>query len=148
MSHVQVFGCDTYMHVSKQKRNKVDFKSEKCKFISYKEGVKGFKLWNPETRTVLYSRYVVFRETSNEPVVDKSSEEPEHVQIDVSIEKQVEAENSQLATDFTDDELVESEHAILHNEKDGDDSDVEEDANAEAEEEADLTLRRSTWFRR
>ena len=56
----------------------MDIKSEKCIFIGYKDGLKGYKLWNPVTRKVVYSRDVVFREVKdvikhevqpNEPVV-------------------------------------------------------------------------------
>ena len=40
----------------------MDNKSERCIFIGYKDGLKGYKLWNPETRKVVYSRDVVLRE--------------------------------------------------------------------------------------
>ncbi|KAK8916316.1 hypothetical protein KSP39_PZI023164 [Platanthera zijinensis] len=30
-------------------------KSERCIFVGYKDGIKGYKLWNPVTRTVTYS---------------------------------------------------------------------------------------------
>eukprot|EP00253_Pinus_taeda_P033974 PITA_33974 len=33
LSHVRVFGCDAYVHVPKEKRTKLDSKSEKCIFI-------------------------------------------------------------------------------------------------------------------
>ena len=62
LSHLRVFGCDAYVHVPKEKRIKLDNKSERCIFIGYKDGLKGYKLWNPETRKVLYNRDVVFRE--------------------------------------------------------------------------------------
>ena len=55
LSHLRVFGCDAYVHVPKEKRTKLDNKSEKCIFIGYKDGLKGYKLWNPETRKVVYS---------------------------------------------------------------------------------------------
>ena len=40
----------------------MDSKSEKCIFIGYKDGLKGYKLWNLVTKKALYSRDVVFRE--------------------------------------------------------------------------------------
>ena len=55
LSHLRVFGCDAYVHVPKEKRTKLDNKSERCIFIGYKDGLKGYKLWNPETRKVVYS---------------------------------------------------------------------------------------------
>ena len=54
LSHLKVFGCDAYVHVMKEKRTKLDSRSERCIFIGYKDGFKGYKLWNPETRKVLY----------------------------------------------------------------------------------------------
>lgn len=46
----------------KERRLKLDSKFEKCIFIKYKDGVTGYKLWNPSTRTVVYSRDVIFRQ--------------------------------------------------------------------------------------
>ena len=60
-----VFGCDAYAHVPKEKRTKLDNKFERCIFIGYKDGLKGYKLWNPEKSKVLYSRDVVFREVKD-----------------------------------------------------------------------------------
>jgi len=65
LSHLRVFGCDAYVHVRKEKQTKLDIKSEKCIFIGYKDGLKGYKLWNPVTRKVVYSRDVVFREVKD-----------------------------------------------------------------------------------
>ena len=62
LSHLRVFGCDAYIHVPKEKRTKLDNKSKRCIFIGYKDGLKGYKIWNLETRKVVYSQDVVFRE--------------------------------------------------------------------------------------
>ncbi|MCZ2221996.1 hypothetical protein NUW87_11605, partial [Corynebacterium pilbarense] len=50
LQHPRVFGCDAYVHVPKENRSKLDKKVEKCIFIGYKDGVKGYNLWNPETQ--------------------------------------------------------------------------------------------------
>jgi hypothetical protein len=65
LEHLRVFGCDAYVHVPKENRSKMDKKYEKCIFIGYKDGVKGYKLWNPETKKIVYSRDVVFREAKD-----------------------------------------------------------------------------------
>ena len=44
IKHLKVFGCDAYVHVPKEKRSKLDNKYEKCIFIGYKDGMKGYKL--------------------------------------------------------------------------------------------------------
>ncbi len=30
LSHLRIFGCDAYVHIPKDKRKKLDFKSQKC----------------------------------------------------------------------------------------------------------------------
>jgi hypothetical protein len=62
LTHLKVFGYDAYVHVPKEKRSNLNTKDEKCIFIGYKDGLKGYKFWNPETKTVVYSRDMVFRE--------------------------------------------------------------------------------------
>jgi hypothetical protein len=57
-----VFGCDPYVHVWKENKSKLDKKDEKCIFIDYKIGIKGYNLWSPENKKVMYNRDVVFRE--------------------------------------------------------------------------------------
>jgi hypothetical protein len=46
VSHLKVFFCDAFVHVPKEKRSKLDNKAVKCIFIRYKEGMKGYKLWD------------------------------------------------------------------------------------------------------
>jgi hypothetical protein len=62
VAHLKVFGGDAFVHVPKEKRSKLDKKAIKCIFIRYKEGMKGYKLWDPASRRTMYSRDVVFRE--------------------------------------------------------------------------------------
>ena len=50
IKHMKVFGCDAYVHVPKEKRRKLDNKAKKCIFIGYKDGMKGYKIWNPITK--------------------------------------------------------------------------------------------------
>jgi hypothetical protein len=59
--------------------SKLDKKAEKCIFIGYKDGLKGYKLWNSETKKVVYSRDVVFREMKDviKHKVLPSKEEPD-----------------------------------------------------------------------
>jgi hypothetical protein len=41
--------------------SKLDKKTEKCIFIGYRDGLKGYNLWNLENSKVMYSQDVVFR---------------------------------------------------------------------------------------
>jgi hypothetical protein len=62
LTHLRVFGCDAYVHVPKENKSNLDKKDENCIFIRHKDGLKGYKLWNPKTKNVAYIRDVVFRE--------------------------------------------------------------------------------------
>ena len=60
-SELRVFGCTAYAHVD---NGKLEPRAVKCIFLGYKSGVKGYKLWNPETSKVVISRNVVFNESA------------------------------------------------------------------------------------
>ena len=83
LSHLRVFGCDAYVHAPKDKRTKLDSKLERCIFIGYKDGLKGYKLWNSETRKVVYSRDVVFREVKYVVTHEIISKEPEKIEFEL-----------------------------------------------------------------
>ena len=63
-STLRIFGCPAYSLVDSQKRNKLEFKSKKCISIGFTKGVKGFRLGDPEKRSIFTSRDVVFDEDS------------------------------------------------------------------------------------
>ena len=50
-SILQIFGCSVYSLVDNQRRNKLESKSKKYIFIEFTKGVKGFRFWDPETRS-------------------------------------------------------------------------------------------------
>ena len=65
--------------------SKLGKKAEKHIFIGYKDGLKGYKLWNPETKKVVYNRDVVFREMKDvvKQEVLPSKEELEKIEFDL-----------------------------------------------------------------
>ena len=65
LTHLKVFGCDAYVHVPKENKSKLDKKVEKCIFIGYKDGLKGYNIWNPKTKKVVYIQDVVFTEIND-----------------------------------------------------------------------------------
>jgi hypothetical protein len=81
VSHLKVFGCDAFLYVLKEKRSKLERKVVKCIFIRYKEGMKGYNLWDLASRNTVYSRYVFFRE------VGSKFEPKEIVQTENNLEK-------------------------------------------------------------
>jgi len=65
----------------------LDSKSEKCIFIGYKDGLKGYKLWKPATRKVVYSRDVVFREVKDVIKHEVQPKEPEKIEFELKDEE-------------------------------------------------------------
>jgi hypothetical protein len=98
LQHLRVFGCDAYVHVPKENRSKLDKKDEKCIFIGYKDGVKGYKLWNPETKKIVYSRDVVFREVKDVSKQEflPTQDKPEKIKLDLDDAKSESSEEEEV----------------------------------------------------
>jgi hypothetical protein len=62
LSHISRYLVVMHMFMFQRKIGTIDKKAEKCIFIGYKYGLKGYKLSNLETKKVLYIQDVVFRE--------------------------------------------------------------------------------------
>lgn len=63
LSTLRVFGCVAYVHIPKEHRRKLDYKSIKCIFIGYDVSRKAYRLWDPMNKRLLISRDVEFNET-------------------------------------------------------------------------------------
>jgi hypothetical protein len=82
-SQLRVFGCIGYAHVD---NGKLEPRDVKCIFLGSQSGVKGYKLWNPQTQKVVISRNVIFKESAmlpdnpstSAPVQQTSSVQVEH----------------------------------------------------------------------
>ncbi|XP_058982660.1 uncharacterized protein LOC105262273 [Musca domestica] len=62
LEHLRVFGCKAFVHIPKQKRSKLQAKSEECIFVGYSQESKAYRLFNPKTQKIIISRDVVFVE--------------------------------------------------------------------------------------
>jgi len=62
VSHLRVWGCVAYVHVQRDKRSKLGSHMEKCIFIGYPPGYKGWKFYNPETKKTIISERADFDE--------------------------------------------------------------------------------------
>jgi hypothetical protein len=98
LQHLRVFGCDAYVHVPKENRSKLDNKAGKCIFIGYKDGVKGYKLWNPETKKIVYIRDVVFREVKDvsKQEFPPTQDEPEKIELELDDAKSESSEEEEV----------------------------------------------------
>ena len=86
IKHLKVFGCDAYVHVPKEKRSKLDNKAENCIFIGYKDGMKGYKIWNHTTKNNVYNWDVLFREVKEVPRQEVNPMEKEPKKIEFKLE--------------------------------------------------------------
>ena len=64
LSHLKVFGCVSYVHISDHVKNKLDSKSLKCTFISYGDEKFGYRLWDDQNKKAIKSRDVIFTSLS------------------------------------------------------------------------------------
>ena len=78
VSNLRVFGCTAYVHVPDEKRKKLDRKSERGIFVGYPEGVKGYKIFFPESKKMKKSRDVIFVENAFDHNVE-SGEDPDEL---------------------------------------------------------------------
>ena len=62
VSHLRIWGCLAYVHVQKDKRAALGSHMEKCIFIGYPPGYKGWKFYNPDTKKVVIAERAVFDE--------------------------------------------------------------------------------------
>jgi hypothetical protein len=59
-----IFGCNCFAHAPKEKRNKLDDTTAKCKFLGYSENQKAYRVMNISNGNVFHSRTVTFIESN------------------------------------------------------------------------------------
>ena len=62
VSHLRIFGCPVYVHIPKEKRNKLDPSGKMGIFVGYCEVSKSFKIYIPRVHHMDISRDVTFDE--------------------------------------------------------------------------------------
>jgi hypothetical protein len=61
-SFMKTFGCETFVHIDKENRTKLEAKYKKCTFIGYDVNGFGYNLSNYENHKIIRSRDVIFNE--------------------------------------------------------------------------------------
>lgn len=62
VSNLRIWGCQAYVFVQKDKRRSLEPHMEKCVFVGYPSGYKGWKFYNPTTRKFIISERAEFDE--------------------------------------------------------------------------------------
>lgn len=63
ISYLRIFGCVCYVHVNENKCTKLDPRSRKCVFLGYKNGTKGYIVFDIKRREIAISQNIIFNET-------------------------------------------------------------------------------------
>lgn len=87
VGHLRVFGCIAYAKVPEANRTKLEDKGVKCILIGYRDWTMGYKLYNPVTQKVIYSRDVIFKE--NESWSWDQTEATRNMELTIEDEEQV-----------------------------------------------------------
>lgn len=138
LGHLRIFGSNCFYTVPKSKVKKLDARSQKAIFMGYSTQSKGYKLWDPQTRRMIVSRDVTFRESI------RKSAGTEECTIESGDSSNREGE-SEMRFDETPDNITQSSNEY-EGEKDivADNSELENDgAESESEPETPKSLRRS-----
>ena len=62
LSKLRVWGCPAYVHIPDHLRRKMDSRAYQGIFVGYATDAPAWKIWNPTTNSVIYSRNVEFDE--------------------------------------------------------------------------------------
>jgi hypothetical protein len=62
LSHLRIIGSTAYVHISKEKRIKLDVNTHKGILVGYSGGTNQYKVWDLTRKDVVVSRDVVFIE--------------------------------------------------------------------------------------
>ena len=64
ISHFRVFGCTAYVYIQRDKRKSLQPHMEKCIFVGYPSGYKGWQFYNPVTKKFIISERAIFDKRS------------------------------------------------------------------------------------
>jgi hypothetical protein len=79
VEHLSILGCPIYIHILKDKRNKLEPSGNKGIFVGYKESSKDYKIYIPEQYKVEVRRDATFNENMDfKTSIEETIEEEDH----------------------------------------------------------------------
>jgi len=97
--HFRVWGCTAYVHVQKDQRKGLGAHMQKCVFIGYPVGYKGWKFWDTSSKRCLISERADFDERYFPMRKDTPPLQPSLVDVGPSISEFVPAQEGRLFDD-------------------------------------------------
>jgi hypothetical protein len=76
MMYFRVFGCVAYAHIDDEHRNKLEPRARLCMYVGIPDHKRGYRLLDPATGHIVYSRNVQFREHKFPPLVFLGEKQP------------------------------------------------------------------------
>ena len=96
--HLKVFGCICYSHIPKEKRGKLDEKTEKGIFLGYSTQSKGYRVYSLETNKLIISRDVKFDEDA---AYNWETQEVERKTVNIPLPPRQEIDQNEVLTQPT-----------------------------------------------
>ncbi len=63
LGHLKVFGCLTYIYISREKNGKLRLKAKQRIFVGYNDVSKPYRVYNPQIWKVVVTKDVIFNES-------------------------------------------------------------------------------------
>ncbi|GJT62118.1 retrovirus-related pol polyprotein from transposon TNT 1-94 [Tanacetum coccineum] len=104
---LHVFGSAAYYHV---KESKLDPRAKKALFMGITSGIKGYRLWYPETKKTIFSRDVIFNESAmltkvNVEQLDGTPKKVEFERIIIPVDRETDDNSPMVERDYEEEEV-------------------------------------------
>lgn len=116
---IYLFGAKVFVHVPRQKRQKLDFKGKEGIYVGHDELSKGYRIADPRTYAIVVSRDVKFKNydvSKLEPnFIEFESKFKEEIEEEIQeeIEEEDDSDENEEQSDSSDDEFFEFEEPII-----------------------------------
>ena len=103
VSHLKIFGCPVYIHVSKEKRSKLEPSGRKGIFVGYSESSKAYKVYIPgfkqieTSRDVTFDEDITFSKSKQNHIDEVDDEEPKAPRVTGTNAKECDPEDHDMA---------------------------------------------------
>lgn len=108
LAHLKIFGSTVMVHVPKQKRQKLDYKSQKMIFVGYENNTKGYRCIDKATRKITITRDVIFHEQVKSKMCELEDVNNQQSTINDNFE------NSEPVRENNDEQQIEPENPIAN----------------------------------